>query len=162
MKEENMNIADYLSVTGGQLMLAFVQIIILVVQVSLAWSQYSSRKRLDSIYQCDALYLNITKLMIEDEDLIDFYDLNEGPWKSMTIPQKKMYLLAELNYFHFAFVRREFLKKRVDEDYWRLYERWLTQLLRSNNTFRKVHEDNSALFEGEFARHVNKLLTKGA
>ncbi len=131
----------------GQVVVGALQVVTLIVQVWFATTQFSARNKQDSTYQCDSLYFQMTKLMIEHENLSDFYTGTVDGWESMTFSQRKMYLLAELNYFHFAFVHREFLQGRVSKEYWQLYERWMNMLLKTNKTFCQVREANSALFE---------------
>jgi hypothetical protein len=142
----------------GQLVIFGLQAVIFIWQIRSAYSQGSARNKQDSTYQCDSLYLEMTKLMIEHDDLADFYAGTVEGWEKMTAPQRRMYLLVELNYFHFAFVYREFKLGRVDPSYWQLYDDWLTQLLQRNETILKVHRADAGFFETEFWHLVEKKI----
>jgi hypothetical protein len=62
-----------------------------------------------------------------------------------------------MNYFHFAFVHREFLQKRVNKAYWNMYKPWLKKLIQYSPIFREVHLDSKDDFEPEFVRLVDEL-----
>jgi hypothetical protein len=143
----------------GQLVIFGLQAAIFILQIRSADRQSFAKNEQDSTYECDSLYLEITKLMFEHDELTDFYTGTVDGWEQMTLPQRRMYLLVELNYFHFAFVHREFLLKRVEPSYWKLYGDWLTQLIKCNETILKVHKANAGLFETEFARLVQKKIS---
>jgi hypothetical protein len=143
----------------GQLVIFGLQAVIFILQIQSADRQSSARNKQDSTYQCDSLYLEMTKLMIEHEDLANFYAGTVEGWEKMTPPQRRMYLLVELNYFHFAFVYREFQLGRVDPNYWKLYDDWLTQLLQCNETILRVHRADAGLFETEFWLLVEKKIS---
>jgi hypothetical protein len=148
-----MQTADYLS--SGQVIAGILQATILCWQIWLAGQQAQQKNKQVSTYECDALYFEITKLMFEHDDLIDFYNGSDSSWDKMSLRDKRLYLLAELNYFHLAFVHREFKKERIDRDHWLLYRNWMKNLLRSNESFRKAHEMNKQLFESEFVKEVD-------
>lgn len=129
------------------------QVVVLVIQIVIAWYVFVRGRHLSSTYQCDSLYMDITRTMLSDTDLLDFYEIGSpeeiAAWRSKTVREKKLFLLAEMNYFHLAFVHREYLKGHVTAGYWAVYEQWMRKLLQSDGPFREVHKVTGSLFGGE-------------
>jgi len=138
-----------------------LQVVIFMTQVILGVLLFRWERRQASTYECDELWLDITKALLSEPKLWQFYDA--GPqedrksWQLLSDDDKRMYIFAEMNYFHFAFVYREFLKKRVSKAYWHIYKPWLAKLVRYSSSFRMVHSDSRDDFEPEFVALVDGL-----
>ncbi len=138
-----------------------IQLSILFLQVVLTIVIFRYTRKQNSTYACDRLYLEITKKMLSDPKLWEFY--NVGPaqekkrWQQLGEDEKRMYVFCEMNYFHFAFVHREYLQKRVDEAYRNIYKVWLKKLIQYSPLFLQVHLDSKEHFEPAFAQLVDAL-----
>jgi len=133
-----------------------------IALIILAIINYKSTKKQSSTYECDRLHLELSKILLSDYSLMDLY--NVGPkkekerWESFTNEEKKLYVFCEMNYFHFAFVFREYKNGRVDEGYWSIYEEWLINLINYFPLFEIVYHENKNYFETEFAKKVGLII----
>jgi len=138
-----------------------LEVIILFMQAILMLLIFRWERRQASTYECDELWLDISKTLLSEPKLWDFYAV--GPkaerkkWQELSDDDKRMYIFCEMNYFHFAFVHREFLQKRVNKAYWNMYKPWLKKLIQYSPIFREVHLDSKDDFEPEFVRLVDEL-----
>ena len=139
-----------------------IQAVILGVQVALGALFFIHRRKQESTYECDRLFMEIEKTLLSDPGLLsEFYCV--GPeeerksWRSLTDEQRRMYVFCEMNYFHFAFVHREFLLGHVAPSYWSIYQDWLKKLLKHSAMFRQVHQYSRGHFEPAFAQLVERL-----
>jgi hypothetical protein len=77
-----------------------------------------------STYQCDSQFLEIEKLFISDPRLYRFYRLSPemtAYWDKLDEDDKRIYILAEIHYFHLAFAHREHEANRIPLDHWKIY-----------------------------------------
>ncbi len=148
-----------------------IQVIVITLQLFLLGltvilSQRYRRKvsMVGSTYECDRLYMETLKLLLQNEDLYSFYAVGpkeevEG-WEKLSSDEKRMWIFSEMNYFNFAFVYREYLRGSVTKGYWEIYENWLIKLLKYSPLFRDVHLYSREHFEDVFKRHVDNLLNR--
>jgi len=138
-----------------------LDVVILVMQVLITLLIFRWEGSRTSTYECDALWLDIAKTLLSEPRLWDFYGL--GPeeerkgWQRMSDDDKRMYIFCEMNYYHLAFVYREYLQKRVSKAYWNIHKPWLRKLIQYSPMFREVHQGCRMDYEPEFVRLVDEL-----
>jgi len=148
--------------TAWNLFILGCQIFVLLVGLLLTERSRKRSRQTGSTYECDRLYLEIAKTLLNDEKLYDFYSI--GPeeerksWNDLSQGQKRMWIFNEMYYFHFAFVYREYRRGSVSKEYWNVYDVWLKKLLRYSPIFREVHKFSKEYFEPEFKEYLDKYL----
>lgn len=143
-----------------------VQCSILLAQVMILFVTFMINKRLqrkNAIMDCDRLYFDMTKMMIENDSLHSFYRVGDEKekesWDAMSPEEKRIWIFHELNYFHFAVVYNSaYVYKVIPKGHWLLYEKWLRVLIQSSDIFKKVHERNKGMFEEYFAKRVDEIM----
>ena len=145
-------------ILGLQALFIFVQII---VSALLAWFVLQLNQNLISTLESDKIFFEIEKILLSDPQLYEFYNTPYGRlWNSLKNEDKKLYIFNEINFFVFALVYRELRHKRISRSYWKLWERWLVDLIRKSSAFRDVCRYSSRHFEPEFMKFVNKQFKK--
>jgi len=141
------------------------QILTVLILLFAAWITYFTWKRskqIGSTYECDRLFMEIEKTLLNDEKLYDFYAIGpkeeKDSWNNMKPDEKRMWIFCEMNYFHFAFVYAQRKRELVSKEYWSIYDRWLKKLLKYSPIFRDVHKYSSQYFEPEFKKYVDDYL----
>jgi hypothetical protein len=81
-------------------------------------------------------------------------------WDALSDDDKRVYIFAEIHYFHPAFVHREYKATRVPPKYWRIYWNWLKRLVDHSPMFLKVHEHEGNNFEEDFAKLVADMIAQ--
>lgn len=159
-----------LIIIGKTVSVTLTDIILFITFAIIAWYSWETREmrkeivnqtKVQAAYQCDALFMEIEKILISDPHLYEFYEIGEKYerdfWSGLSEDQKKMYVFCEMNYFHFAYVYREFLAHRVPESYWKVYEYWVSKLIKYSDLFNKVHDYSKEGFGPEFVKKVSEL-----
>ncbi len=149
---------DYLTLT-----LSFVAAIAAVVV-----AVYVARLTLnrDSLYEANRQYLDLAKLMIEKECLLEFYragtEEHKKYWDSLTVDQRKLYVFCEMYYCHFAYVASERAAGRISLEEWQLWDEYLSRLLRDENftMFREVIKRERENFEEVLSDKILEQLRK--
>lgn len=143
------------------LLMIVLQSAVLIFQTYLTISLFNIEKKSKSTYECDSLFMQLEKTLLENPKLYTFYSLGEKKekkeWDSMSEDQKRMYIFHEMNYFLFAFVYRELKKKRISPEYWTIYENWLRKLLKYSPDFLKVSNYEKDNYEPEFAQKIEEI-----
>lgn len=144
------------------LVMIILQSMVLVFQTYLTITLFNQEKKSKSTYECDSLFMELEKTLLENPKLYSFYSLGESnekkKWDSMSEDQKRMYIFYEMNYFLFAFIYRELKKKRIPVEYWKIYENWLNKLLEYSPQFVEVCKNERNNYETEFADKIKELL----